>query len=162
MSNFESSAGSMGGIASGESVVTSFIFLLIGVLIISIIIARIFYILTLRKALLQCSIENRAMSPGLVWLLLIPIFNFIWNFIVVINIANSLHAEFKKRGITTDPYPGKNIGLAYSIMEALAIIPVLGLITEIPGIICWIVYWVTISNYSNRLLNKQELAIDVK
>ena len=32
----------------------------------------IFYILSLQKALNRCAPENRAMEPGMVWLLLIP------------------------------------------------------------------------------------------
>ncbi len=35
----------------------------------------IFYLLTLSKALNRCSPANRSMSPGQVWLLLIPLFN---------------------------------------------------------------------------------------
>ncbi|MDO8301736.1 MAG: hypothetical protein Q7T18_00690 [Sedimentisphaerales bacterium] len=54
----------------------------------------IFFILTLQKALNRCSPENRAMQPGMIWLLLIPLFNIVWIFFVVLNMAKSLGAEF--------------------------------------------------------------------
>lgn len=119
------------------------------------IVIEVFFILTLRKALLRCSIENRSMSPNLVWLLLVPIFHFIWNFFVVINLANSLHSEFRKRGISTEPFPGKSIGLAYSILSTMQIIPLIGLFIAIPALICFIVYWIKISEYSNKLSIEQ-------
>jgi len=38
--------------------------------------------------------ENRRLAPGLVWLQLIPLFNFVWIFIVVRRIADSLANEY--------------------------------------------------------------------
>ncbi|MCX6922921.1 MAG: hypothetical protein NT154_06885 [Verrucomicrobia bacterium] len=75
----------------------------------------IFYLLTLQKALNRCSPECRAMTPGLVWLMLIPLFNIVWQFFVVLNMAKSLAAEFQKRGIAEDPNPGQTLGLVMCI-----------------------------------------------
>jgi hypothetical protein len=107
----------------------------------------IFYILTLQKALNRCSPENRQMAPGMVWLLLIPIFNVIWNFFVVLKIAASLGAEFAKRGITSEPAPGKNIGLAFAILSVLSWVPFVG----IAAFVCWIIYWVKINGFASQL-----------
>lgn len=38
--------------------------------------------------------ENRLLAPGLVWLQLIPIFNYVWIFIVVRRISDSLAKEY--------------------------------------------------------------------
>jgi hypothetical protein len=73
-----------------------------------ILIPAIFYCLTLQKALNRCAPENRAMAPGMVWLMFIPLFNLVWQFFVVINMAKSLGAEFQKRGIAEEPEPGKS------------------------------------------------------
>ena len=59
------------------------------------IIPAVFYVLTLQKALNRCSPECRAMNPPMVWLLFIPLFNVIWHFMVVMNLAKSLGAEFQ-------------------------------------------------------------------
>src|SRR5271166_2160891 len=62
----------------------------------------IFYLLTLQKAFSRCSPENRAMAPGMVWLMLIPLFNLVWHFIVVTNLSKTLGTEFQRRGITEE------------------------------------------------------------
>ena len=51
------------------------------------LVPMIFYLLTLQKALNRCSPECRAMNPGMVWLMLIPLFNVVWQFFIVINLA---------------------------------------------------------------------------
>src|ERR1039458_3572494 len=68
---------------------------------------KVFYLLTLYRALNRCSPESRAMDPTLVWLNFIPCFSLVWHFFVVINVAKSLGAEFKKRGIVAEEQPGQ-------------------------------------------------------
>lgn len=111
----------------------------------------ILYIATLQKALNRCSIDSRTISPGSVWLLLIPFFNIVWQFVLVSKISESLHNEFTKRNINADPQPGKSIGLAYCILSVGSIIPVLGGLTSLASFICWIIYWYKISGYSEKL-----------
>lgn len=115
-----------------------------GVLVICaiLLIPLIFYCLTLQKALNRCSPECRAMNPPMVWLLFIPLFNIVWQFIVVLNMAKSLAAEFQKRGIAADPNPGQTLGLVMCIAN---------LICGPVGLICWIIYWVKIAGYSNQI-----------
>ena len=127
---------------------------LIAAFIIGIIslIVFILYLLSLQKALKHCSAESRTTSPGSVWLMLIPIFNLIWQFILVIKISESLHNEFTKRNIPEDPHPGKTIGLTYCILVICSIIPFLGFLASIAALVCWIIYWVKISGFSNKLL----------
>ena len=57
-------------------------------------IPAIFFLLTQSNTLKRVSSENRRLHPGLVWLQLIPIFNFVWIFIVVRRIADSLAKEY--------------------------------------------------------------------
>jgi hypothetical protein len=122
---------------------------LIGLVIL--LIPAIFYLLTLQKALNRCSPESRAMNPGMVWLMLIPLFNFVWHFFVVLNLAKSLGAEFQKRGIAEEPHPGKNLGLIMCILACCGWIPLLGLFTGIGALVCWILYWIKIAGYSAKL-----------
>jgi hypothetical protein len=115
------------------------------------LIPAIFYCLTLQKTLNRCAPENRAMQPGMVWLLFIPLFNLVWHFFVVLNIAKSLGAEFQKRGMAEDPQPGKKIGLIMCILACCEIIPILGVLCLLGALVCWIIYWVKIAGYSARL-----------
>ena len=123
-----------------------FVMVLIG------LIPTIFYIITLQKTLNRCAPENRAMPPENVWLLLIPVFSMVWQFIVVGNIAKSLAAEFRQREIQVEEIePGKSIGLAYCILNVCSIIPFLGILSALAGLVCWIMYWVKIDGYSAKL-----------
>jgi hypothetical protein len=115
------------------------------------LVPAIFYMLTLQKALNRCSPENRAMAPGLVWLMLIPVFDFVWHFIIVLNLAKSLGAEFSKRGISEEPTPGKTLGLVMCILACCGFIPLLGVPCSLGAFVCWIIYWVKIAGFSNKL-----------
>jgi predicted membrane channel-forming protein YqfA (hemolysin III family) len=115
------------------------------------LIPAIFYLLTLQKALNRCSPECRAMNPGMVWLMFIPLFNIVWHFFIVINVAKSLACEFQKRGIAEEPMPGKTIGMVMCILACCGIIPILGILASLGGFVCWILYWVKIAGYSKKI-----------
>jgi hypothetical protein len=127
--------------------------ILVGALIVCAIflIPMIFYALTLQKALNRCSPECRAMNPPMVWLLFIPLFNIIWHFMVVMNMAKSLGAEFQKRGLQEEPQPGQKLGMIMCILMVCGIIPILGILCSLAGLVCWILYWVKIAGYSSKL-----------
>jgi hypothetical protein len=132
----------------------TFLIILFAILAVSVIISiviGIFYCLTLSKALNRCAPQNRTLSPGLVWLYLIPVFNLVWHFFIVINMARSLHAEFVYRGIVEEPNPGQGIGLAACILNVVAVIPYLGYLASIGGLVCWIIYWVKIAGFSSKI-----------
>ncbi len=128
-----------------------FILIVVGVFVVISIVVGIFYCLTLQKALSRCSPQNRTLSPGLVWLFLIPIFNLVWHFFVVINMAKSLHAEFVARNIVEEESPGQAIGLATCILNVVALLPFVGWVARIAGLVCWIIYWVKIAGYSGKI-----------
>ena len=51
----------------------------------------------------------------------------------------------------TEAEPAKGIGLAMCILTACSIIPLLGILTGIAAFVCWILYWVKIHDYSEKL-----------
>jgi hypothetical protein len=128
------------------------------------LIPMIFFLITQQNTLKVIQPQNRAMAPGEVWLQLIPFFNFIWQFVVVIRISNSIRNEFQFRAdnsLLGLPHPGLvsemnkrptyDIGMAYCILTVCTIIPVLGSFAAIAGLVCWITYWVQLSNYKNKI-----------
>ncbi len=129
------------------------IFMVILIALAIALIPMIFFIITLQKALSRCAPQNRAMPPENAWLLLIPIFNWIWMFIVVGNMAKSLAAEYTMRGLPLEePEPGKPIGMAYAILNVCSIIPFLGWLAALGSLVCWILYWIKIDSYSSKLV----------
>lgn len=122
------------------------------IILILVIIPFILYLVTLQNTLKLVSFENRKMEPGLVWLTLIPIFGFIWQFFMVKNIADSLRLEFEMREIPTDEEkPGYGIGIAYSVLFCCNIIPTIGGFTSLAGLICLGIYWNKINGYKRML-----------
>ncbi|MGB8259738.1 MAG: hypothetical protein WCE75_05290, partial [Terracidiphilus sp.] len=110
----------------------------------------IFYILALQKALNQCSPLARTLKPEMCWLLLIPLVNLIWNFFIVLGVANSLGIEFARRGTPVPgAKPGRGLGLAMCIFGAL--IPIVGILAALPYLILWIIYWAKIAEFSRML-----------
>jgi hypothetical protein len=122
------------------------------------IVVGVFYLLTVQKALSRCSPQNRTLSPGLVWLMLIPAFGLIWHFFIVINVAKSLHAEFVMRNMVEEPSPGQGIGLAACILMVIVFIPYVGVLPFVAGFVCWIIYWMKISEYSNKIAQPYQAA----
>ncbi len=115
-----------------------------------VLVVFILYLITLMNTLNAVSPQNRRLTPGLVFLLLIPLFNLVWNFIVVTKIRDSLQAEFSARNLQAQGF-GYGVGLAMCILYIVSIIPLINLLAAPAALICWIIYWVQIAGYKNQL-----------
>jgi sterol desaturase/sphingolipid hydroxylase (fatty acid hydroxylase superfamily) len=123
----------------------------VAVALLALLVPTIIYLAALQKALQRCAPESRTMPPGQVWLMLIPLFNFVWGFIVVLRMASSLRNEFLRRQLPlAEPEPGKTLGIAMCILIATSWIPV-GIVTGFASLVCWILYWVKIAGYSRQI-----------
>jgi len=112
----------------------------------------VFFLIHLQKLLNKCSLNNREMEPGMVWLNLIPLFNLGWIFYTIFKVTDSLKAEFKERNIEPeDPEFSHPIGLAYCITAACSVIPFLGYLSAIAALVLFILYWVKTHGYSKQL-----------
>ena len=127
------------------------IFAIMAVVGIIAIVVYIFYLVTLQNTLKAVSFENRKMSPGQVWLLLIPLFNCVWSFIVVNKISESLEAECRMRGIRTEPKPAYSVGIAMSVLQCCTWIPAVGYLVSIAALVCWIIYWIKVNEYKKLM-----------
>ncbi len=140
------------------------------------VIPAILFFLAQQKTLQVISPENREISPGSVWLQLVPVFGMVWQFIVVIRIAHSVSKEMaSKIGDSilnntheqikeTDESLTYNIGLAYCILTTLGVIinyatlhtssylALFGSLFDLIGIVSWIIYWVRLVKIKNKLV----------
>lgn len=114
------------------------------------IVAAVFFLLSLQRALKLCAPQNRTLEPEKVWLCFIPLFGMAWIFVVVSRVASSLRLEFESRHAPPEDY-GRSIGMAYCILAVISIIPIVGVLTGLASFVCWIAYWVKISAYSRTL-----------
>lgn len=122
---------------------------------------NVFFFLTVQNALKQCAPQNRRLSPGMVWLGLIPVFSYFWYFRIVTGVADSLAAEYQWRNLMrTEERPGYNVGMAFGILGLCGMIqytgiPVIGQLCGLAAFVCWIVYWVRIGKYKRELEQHQ-------
>lgn len=126
----------------------------------------IFFLIAQQNTLKSIQPDNRLMEPGVVWLQLIPFFGIVWQFIVVSRISDSLKKEFNSWANDNsilgdsdllnldDRRPTYNIGLAYCILFCCSIVPLLGLFASLAGFVCWIVYWVKLSEYKSKITQR--------
>ena len=82
----------------------------------------------------------RQQEPNMVWLLMIPLVNIVWNFFVYPNLSRSYQAYFAAQGRTDVGDCGAGIGLAYCICAAVSFIPYLGMLTGIAALVLLIMY----------------------
>jgi hypothetical protein len=135
------------------------IFIFFGIFLLPVI----FFLVTQQNTLKAIRPENRSMAPGEVWLQLIPLFGLIWQFMVVTKIAESIQKDLSdetsfsfeenagSRHNSDQPRPTYGIGMAYCTLFCLTIIPFIGRLASLVGLVCWIIYCVRLSDYKNRI-----------
>ncbi|MGE5326354.1 MAG: hypothetical protein ACM3NO_04895 [Deltaproteobacteria bacterium] len=95
--------------------------------------------------------QYRVMEPGLVWLLIIPCFNLVWNFFVFIRLSRSLKRYFNSVGNQTVGDCGEGLGLGYSICEVARLIPCVGILVWIAALVLVILYLVKVNQLSEQI-----------
>jgi hypothetical protein len=120
------------------------------VISIGFLIVYILYLITFSRTLELCHPHTRKMNPGEVWMVLIPVYGIVWQFIMIGRLADSLAIEFRNRNLPVhEERPGYSAGItAHILLLCGGIIPVLGLIV---AIIFFIRYWNLIGNYKKQL-----------
>lgn len=121
---------------------------------------RVIFLINMMNLLKKVAASRRTLEPGLVWLQIIPIFAYIWNFVMVTRIADSVGAEIQARGMYGDDKPGFGVGLGMSICAVVGALGSFGnamgllsisLLAWVAYLLLWIIYWVQMSQYSSRM-----------
>ena len=119
-----------------------------------------FFLLNLQTTLGRVSERNRAMPPAHVWLNFIPIFNLGWFLYTVTKVTDSLRAEYQSRGWAPEGDFGYAVGLAAGVLAIASFfmgwVPVLGWLVAIALLVCWILYWLKVSDVKSRLAGAVE------
>ncbi|EOR95904.1 hypothetical protein ADIARSV_0917 [Arcticibacter svalbardensis MN12-7] len=137
---------------------------------------------SITKILDHIAEENRLIQPRLIWLLLIPGLNLIWNFVVASKLSLSIKNEMVARDFDITGKPTYIQGLLYAIISLIGVIPTVIILfsartpeeiiqaakvipdnvviaIEVIGIIqiiLFITYWTKISWYKNILENDEK------
>ena len=121
-------------------------FMLLVTLLVYLIVAILLY-----GCLARVPQEYQRMKPGLVFLLLIPLFNLIWNFFVFLRIPESYQAYFASQGRTDVGDCGRSIGLWLSICVACSIIPCVNYISGPASLVLLIIFFVKIFGLKSQI-----------
>ncbi len=97
--------------------------------------------------------EDRVMNPGKVWLLLIPLFNFYWMFrVYMLDIPKSFKNYFDRKADRLVGDCGKNLGLWLCICTLGSLIPLLGSLVSIAGLVLYVLWLVKIHQLKNKII----------
>jgi hypothetical protein len=132
--------------------------------LVAFVLPYVLYIYTMYKTMNTISIQNQQMKPGLIWLLLIPYFNLIWQFAVVNKLSNSILRECQRLNIEiSHEKPTNDIGNIFAILSIAGLMPIIGIFFLTGAFICWIVYWVQVSKFRKRFIeNKNNDLLDIE
>jgi hypothetical protein len=102
-------------------------------------------IITLTRALSVLPERDLRITPAQAWLLLIPCFNLVWNFIVWLRAADSFQSYFQRMGRTDLGDFGRGIYLAHCILAVLTVAPYAGCVAVVADLVLWIMSLARIS-----------------
>ena len=127
-----------------------------GLITAAITLAILFAILIVICALLHSALarvppEHRTMEPGLVWLLLIPLFGIVWNFFVFLRIPESYKNYFTAQGRTDVGDCARGVGLWYAICGALLFVPCLNYLAVPAALVLLIIFLVKIFGLKSQI-----------
>ncbi|MEZ6142642.1 MAG: hypothetical protein R3B84_18940 [Zavarzinella sp.] len=145
-----------------------------GIVLLLVLIVAILFLATLQSTLGSVQPANRALAPALVWLLLLPVINIFWLFVVVLKMAESLQNEYRDRGWNTQGESfGKTTGLSTAVLIMVSIIihglssllqmnnledfapaaafGLMGNLLILVILVGFIIYWVQIGGYGGKL-----------
>ena len=127
---------------------------LIVFILLLLLIPQIFYILSLQKTLSSVDMSLRETSPNLVWLMLIPLFNIIWIFFLVVWINKGFEKMWDAGRLSQKTSAGFGVGLGFGISWIFCLIPGVNFIAWIPALVFWILHWIQISQANKLILEK--------
>lgn len=80
----------------------------------------VFWLRAMHRSLEACNPVSRKIEAGLVWLVFIPFWGLVWQFICSRRVGESLAAEYRRRGWSNDEdCPGFEIGVVTGIVVCL-------------------------------------------
>ncbi|MFN3404980.1 MAG: hypothetical protein ACK40G_12845 [Cytophagaceae bacterium] len=143
--------------SSNESVLAEILaigWLWTSLIILTFFIMVAFYCRTLQRCLGQIKPENRKASPNSVWYMFAIPFNFVEDFFIVINVANSIEEEKKTNPALQSVNDfGMVSGIGWCIAQLLSFIPnMIGQTAGLIGMVFVIYHWIQIARI-NKMMN---------
>ncbi len=113
------------------------------------------YIFPLFQLLKRVPPEHRKMEPNMAWLLLIPLFNLVWNFFVYSAISGSYRSYFAEQDRTDVGDCGQSLGLAFCICfcawPVFSFCCCLDFLLIPATLVLWVIYLVKLFGLRNQI-----------
>ena len=93
----------------------------------------------------------RLMPSWQVWLLIIPLFNLVWNFFVFPKLSASYQNYFAEQGDTSAGDCNRGLGLTFAILAVCSLIPCIGFIAGLAALVVVIIYLVKMNELKNKV-----------
>jgi hypothetical protein len=105
-----------------------------------------------QRVLRRVQPDHRRMEPERVWLNLIPIFNFVYATVTVVQVAESLRNEYRARGVAEPKEDfGRQLGLTLLTLLATGCLFYPAFLTYPAALCVWAIYWARINRYAHEL-----------
>lgn len=121
-----------------------------------VLIPQIISIFVYHRVLGALPVERRLISARSTYLLLIPFFSTVYEFYVVLRLSRSLQDYF---ALVEEPKMGgcgRILGVSFCLCNAGALIPGVGMILGVLGLLLWIVYMMTIDELRKVVLQSRD------
>lgn len=96
--------------------------------------------------------QFRLMEPNQVWLMLIPLFNMVWIYFVVLRLSDSYRAYFENKGDFSNGDCARSIGLWYAICTSCSMVPCLNYLAGPAALVLLIIYMVKVFALRTKIL----------
>ena len=122
-----------------------------------ILLPGLLYTLNLMKAFQAVDEPLRPMAPAMVWLLLVPLLNIVWIFVVVTKLKTAYRRMGDAGRLAQPSDAGYGYGMGMAACFVLSIIPYIGGLFGLVGFVLWILHWIQVSK-ARKLVTGSALA----
>ena len=127
------------------------LFAFICIIITVIFVLNVIVCFLMYKPLSKLPVSFRPFNPGLVFLMLIPIANFIMPFLISTSFIDGFQKYFGSVGDQSNGDCGKTIGLTWAIATVCCAIPYVNFIAGPVAFICMVIFIVKLSSMGNKV-----------
>lgn len=115
----------------------------------------ILFCLTLRNTIQAAELHNQEVEPTKAWLMLIPIFNIIYPFILFPKISATIKNQLEENNAAEAGDYALMLGRAYPILYLVQLVipnEFIGGLISLAGLVCFIVFWVKMGSYKVKMI----------
>jgi len=111
----------------------------------------ILFIRSIHQLYQNANPEFRTIEPIMTWLLMLPLFNFVWMFVVLRSVQQLLYQELRIRNIVFEGDRLYNIGVVLGVSNIFILFPYVRWVSIPTSLILFIIYWTQILKYKRLL-----------